>query len=72
MLHYTLEGSTTVVATLKANIATLDFIKHGLPGSPENFEVVKLESRDGTELTDWKVAPPEIVYVVGRNKEKGS
>ena len=46
MLHYTLEGTTTVIATLKVNIATLDFIRHGLPGAPENFEIAKLEACD--------------------------
>ena len=68
MLHYTLEGTTTVIATLKVNISTLDFIRHGLPGAPENFEITKLEARDGTELTNGKAPPPEIVYVVGKNK----
>ena len=34
-IHYTVEGDTTVIATLSANIAKLDFIRRGLPGQPE-------------------------------------
>ena len=69
MVHYTLEGTTTVIATVRANIASLDFIKHGLPGAPEQFEICKMEDREGVELTDGKAPPPDIVYVVGRNRK---
>lgn len=34
-IHYTLEGQTQVIATISANVATLDFIRRGLPGQPE-------------------------------------
>lgn len=34
-IHYTIEGDTTVIATISANIAKLDFLRRGLPGQPE-------------------------------------
>ena len=34
-IHYTVEGDTTVIATISANIAKLDFLRRGLPGQPE-------------------------------------
>lgn len=64
-LHYTLEGTTTVIATISANIAKLDFIFRGLPGQPENYKPVRLETADGTPLTDLTRQPPDTVYVVG-------
>ena len=39
-IHYTLEGSTEVVATISANVATIDFIMKGLPGQPEGMHVL--------------------------------
>ena len=68
MIHYTLEGTTTVIKTLKANVAKLEFITKGLPGAPEDYIIKKFETRDGAELSDWSISPPDIVYVVGVKK----
>lgn len=35
-IHYTLEGDTSVLATISANVSTIDFIMKGLPGQPES------------------------------------
>lgn len=35
-IHYTVEGDTTVISTISANVATIDFIMRGLPGQPES------------------------------------
>lgn len=64
-LHYTLEGETTVIATITANIATLDFIFRKLPGQPQGYKPVRLETTDGTPLTDLSQPPPDTVYVIG-------
>ena len=60
-----MEGSTTVIKTLSANIAKLDFIMLGLPGAPEDYKITSVEAFDGTKLTDLKARPPDTVYVVG-------
>lgn len=39
-IHYSVEGDTTVIATLSANISKLDFIRMGLPGQPEGIGLV--------------------------------
>jgi hypothetical protein len=64
-LHYTFEGSTSVLATISANIATLDFIFRGLPGQPANYKPLRLETADGSPLTDLHLPPPDTVYVIG-------
>lgn len=64
-LHYTLEGETAVIATITANIATLDFIFRKLPGQPQGYKPVRLETADGTSLTDLSQPPPDTVYVIG-------
>lgn len=65
-LHYTLEGETTVIATLSANISKMEFIfQPGLPGQPENYKPLRLETADGTPLTDHSKPPPDTVYVIG-------
>lgn len=64
-IHYTLEGTTTVIKTISANISKLDFILLGLPGAPEDYKITSLEAYDGTKLTDLKASPPDTVYVVG-------
>lgn len=35
-IHYTVEGDTSVISTISANVATIDFIMKGLPGQPES------------------------------------
>ena len=42
-LHYSVEGDTTVIATLSANISKLDFILRGLPGQPEGIMIAVLK-----------------------------
>uniref|UniRef100_A0A1X7V7P1 Uncharacterized protein n=1 Tax=Amphimedon queenslandica TaxID=400682 RepID=A0A1X7V7P1_AMPQE len=64
-LHYTLEGDTSVIATLSANISKMEFIFRGLPGAPENYKPTKLETADGSPITDYSLPPPDTVYVVG-------
>ncbi|CAI8049781.1 hypothetical protein GBAR_LOCUS27404 [Geodia barretti] len=64
-LHYSVEGDTTVIATLSANIGKLEFILRGLPGQPDGFKVLRVERTDGSEITDLDSKPPETVYVVG-------
>ena len=64
-IHYTLEGSTTVIKTLSANISKVDFIMLGLPGAPEDYKITSVEAYDGTKLTDLSAPPPHTVYVVG-------
>ena len=64
-IHYTLEGSTTVIKTLSANISKVDFIMVGLPGAPEDYKITSVEAFDGTKLTDLSAPPPDTVYVVG-------
>lgn len=79
-IHYTLEGETTVLATIEANVATVDFIMRGLPGQPEgtfaphssclpssyaaDYRPLRIERVDGTVL-DGSSKPPDTVYVVG-------
>lgn len=36
-IHYCIEGDTTVVSTIGANVATIDFIMRGLPGQPPSM-----------------------------------
>lgn len=64
-IHYTVEGDSAVIATISANVATIDFIKRGLPGQPEGYRPIRVEHTDGTELADGKAKPPDTVYVVG-------
>lgn len=64
-IHYSVEGDTTVIATLSANISKLDFIRMGLPGQPEGFKVLRVEKTDGSEISDWESKPPHTLYVVG-------
>ena len=62
---YTLEGSDTVIKTLDANVATLNFIARGLPGAPEKYKVLSIETPDGSVLEDWSKPPPDAVYILG-------
>ena len=64
-IHYTIEGTTQVIKTLGANVATLAFIARGLPGAPEGYKVVTLETIEGSVLSDWSQPPPETIYAVG-------
>ena len=35
-----------------------------------DYRPVKIESANGTELTDWSAKPPDTVYVVGVKDQK--
>ena len=48
-LHYSVEGDTTVIATLSANIGKLEFILRGLPGQPDGTE--RIMAVKGAERT---------------------
>lgn len=64
-LHYTIDGETSVIVTLSANISNMDFILRGLPGQPEGYKPLRLESVEGDPITDYSLPPPNIVYVIG-------
>ena len=46
-------------------LATLNFIAHGLPGAPEGYKVLSIETPDGSVLEDWSKPPSDTVYVLG-------
>ena len=54
-----------MIKTLEANVASLAFIARGLPGGPEGYKVLTIETVEGSVLSDWSQSPPETVYVVG-------
>lgn len=68
-IFYTLEDDTTVLATVQAIVSNISFIMNGLPEQPKNYKPIRIETPDGTILTDWSVKPPSRVYVVGSRTE---
>ena len=68
MLNFIQDGKTSVIATVRCNVTSLGIVRRGLPGMPENFEILHFEDVDGSVIEDEKAAPPETVYVIGNLK----
>ena len=66
---FTEEGKTEVILTLQAMLSKLEFARRGLPGAPENYEILHFEDVSGTKLDETTgQGLPHTVYVIGKLK----
>lgn len=64
------DGKTSVLASVTCNIDSLEDVRNGLPGAPENFKIIQFEEEDGSIVDDEKKSPPNTVYVIGTVRRK--